>query len=197
MRQLWAADAERLKRVWGGVNGVRFHALLHGADLVDPKNKSRSMSHQHVLAPDERSLETATPIIRQLCTRVAERLRKEEFYCQRLGLDIKWAQNLGHHQDECRFNETQDTHFLLTSLMRLWDAAPRLKPLRVGVTLSDLAPRSAHQPDLFDQPEDANLTDAMDRLNTRFGKGTISFGSAGKPMTSKIAFQRVPTLDEF
>lgn len=197
MRQLWAADAERLKRIWGGINGVRFHALLHAADLPNPKTNSRSMSHQHVLAPDERTLEKATPIIRQLCIRVAERSRSEHFYCQRLSLDIKWVQNLGHHNDECRFRETQETHVLLTKLMRLWDAAPRLKPLRVGVTLDDLAARGTHQPDLFDQTEDANLTVAIDRMNARFGKGTISFGSSAKPMTSKIAFQRVPKLDEF
>ena len=86
---------------------------------------------------------------------------------------------------------------LLPKLMRLWDAPPRLKPLRVGVTLGDLAARGTHQPDLFDQPEDANLTDAIDRMNARFGKGKISFGSSAKPMTSKIAFQRVPKLDEF
>ncbi len=132
MGQLWAADVERLKRIWGGINGVRFHALLHGADLPEPKTKSRSMGHQHVLAPDERTMEKATPIIRQLCTRVAERLRTDNFYCQRLSLDIKWVQNLGHHYDDCRFRETQDTHVLLTSLMRIWDAAPRLKPLRVA-----------------------------------------------------------------
>ena len=86
---------------------------------------------------------------------------------------------------------------LLQKLMRLWDAAPRLKPLRVGVTLGDLTARGTHQPDLFDHPEDANLTVAIDRMNARFGKGTISFGSSAKPMTSKIAFQRVPKLDEF
>jgi DNA polymerase-4 len=197
MAQLWAADVERLKRIWGGINGVRFHALLHGADLPEPKTKSRSMGHQHVLAPDERTMEKATPIIRQLCTRVAERLRTDNFYCQRLSLDIKWVQNLGHHYDDCRFKETQDTHHLLTSLMRMWDAAPRLKPLRVGVTLGDLTESGMHQPDLFDEPEDANLTDAIDRMNARFGKGTIGFGSLAKPMTSKIAFQRVPKLDEF
>ena len=197
MEQLWAADAERLKRIWGGINGVRFHALLHGADLPEPKTKSRSMGHQHVLAPDERTMEKATPIIRQLCTRVAERLRTDNFYCQRLSLDIKWVQNLGHNYDDCRFKETQDTYLLLTSLMRLWDAAPRLKPLRVGVTLGDLTERGLNQPDLFDEPEDARLTGAIDRMNARFGKGTIGFGSLAKPMTSKIAFQRVPKLDEF
>jgi DNA polymerase-4 len=197
MPQLWAADAQRLKRIWGGVNGLRFHALLHGADLPNPKTKSRSMGHQHVLAPDERTLEKATPIIRQLCTRVAQRLRAEEFHCQRLGLDIKWVQNLGSHFDECRFNETQDTHFLLTQLMRLWDAAPKLKPLRVGVTLGDLSPRGVHQPDLFEQPKDGKLTTAIDKMNARFGRGTVTFGATAEPMTSKIAFQRVPKLDEF
>jgi DNA polymerase-4 len=197
MPQLWAADAQHLKRIWGGVNGLRFHALLHGADLLNPKTKSRSMGHQHVLAPDERTLEKATPIIRQLCTRVAQRLRAEEFHCQRLGLDIKWVQNLGSHFDECRFNETQDTHFLLTQLMRLWDAAPKLKPLRVGVTLGDLSPRGVHQPDLFEQPKDGKLTTAIDKMNARFGRGTVTFGATAEPMTSKIAFQRVPKLDEF
>jgi DNA polymerase-4 len=197
MPQLWAADAQRLKRIWGGVNGLRFHALLHGADLPNPKTKSRSMGHQHVLAPDERTLEKATPIIRQLCARVAQRLRTEEFYCQRLGLDIKWVQDLGSHFDECRFKETQDTHFLLTTLMGLWNAAPKLKPLRVGVTLDDLTPRGVHQPDLFDQPKDGKLTTAIDKMNARFGRGTLSFGATADPMTSKIAFQRVPKLDEF
>ena len=197
MPQLWAAEAQRLKRIWGGGNGLRFHALLHGADLPSPANSTRSMGHQHVLAPEERTLQKATPVIRQLLTRVAQRLRTEGFYCKRLGLDIKWTQNLGHHLDECRFKETQDTHFLLTTLMRLWESAPALKPLRVGVVLGDLTPRGVHQPDLFDEPEDANLTKAIDRMNTRFGKGTITFGSSTAPMTSKIAFQRVPKLDEF
>jgi hypothetical protein len=55
--------------------------------------------------------------------------------------------------------------------MRLWESAPALKPLRVGVVLGDLTPRGVHQPDLFDEPEDANLTKAIDRMNTRFRQG--------------------------
>jgi hypothetical protein len=142
-------------------------------------------------------MEKATPVIRQLLVRVAQRLRTEEFYCRRLGLDIKWIQELGHHADECRFKETQDTHFLLNHLMPMWLSAPQLKPLRIGVVLSDLTPKGSHQPDLFEKPEPVKLTAAIDKLNSRFGKGTITFGSSADPMTSKIAFQRVPKLDEF
>jgi DNA polymerase-4 len=194
---LWEADAQALRRVWNGVTGLRFHALLHGADLASPVNPTRSMSHQHVLAPEERTMEKATPVIRQLLVRAAQRLRSDGFYCRRLCLDIKWVQDLGHHFDECRLQETQDTRVLLTSLMRLWAAAPGLKPLRVGIVLTDLAPQATHQPDLFDQPATAGLTTAIDRLNSRYGRGTINYGSSVPEMTSKIAFQRVPKIEEF
>ena len=199
MTQLWAADAARLKRIWGGIVGVRFHAQLHGVDLDAPATLKKSMGHQPVLAPDERTIEKATPIVRQLLVRVALRLRTEGFYCRRLSVDIKWAQDKGHYQDEARFQETRDTPFLLEQLMRLWTLAPQMHaPLRVGVTLSDFAAQDAHQPDLFEAAEQpGNLTSAIDKMNARFGRGTISYGPTGKAMTSKIAFQRVPKLDEF
>lgn len=194
---LWAADAQALRRIWNGITGLRFHALLHGADLTSPVNPTRSMGHQHVLAPDERTIEKATPVIRQLLVRAAQRLRTDGFYCRRLCLDIKWVQDLGHHVDERRFQETQDTRVLLQTLKCLWSAAPGLKPLRIGVVLTDLAPLATHQPDLFDQPEPAKLTTAIDRLNARYGRGTINYGTSILAMGSKISFQRVPKLEEF
>jgi DNA polymerase-4 len=197
MTQLWAADAQRLRKVWGGIVGVRFHAQLHGADIEPPATAKRSISHQHVLSPEERTIERATPIIRQLLVRLAQRLRTDGFYCRRLSVDIKWIQDHGHYADETRINETRDTQFLLDNLMRLWASVPKLKPLRVGVTLSDLVAQDEHQPNLFETPAPANLTNAIDKLNARFGRGTIGYGSAAKPMITKIAFQRVPKLDEF
>lgn len=197
MADLWAADAQHLKRIWNSVVGLRFHALLHGADLPTPINPTRSIGHQHVLSPDERSREKATPVIRQLLARAAQRLRTEGFYCRRLYLEIKWVQNLGYHADESRFKETQDTHFLLTNLMRLWDESPDFKPLRIGIVLADLQPLARHQPDLFDRPKAPNLTRALDALNSRYGRDTVFYGVPKLAMTSKISFSRVPRLGEF
>lgn len=197
MASLWAADAAKLRRVWGGVPGARFHALLHGADLPSPRHPRRSLGHQHVLPPDERRMDRATPVIRQLLSRAAERLRDEGFYCRRLLLDIKWTQELGYYVREQRFRETQDTGFLLKVLMLLWQGAPSLRPLRVGVTLADLTPCEAHQLDLFDRPETGVLPSVLDRLNARYGRGTIAYGAHVPSMTSKIAFQRVPEMKEF
>ena len=197
MAGLWAADAGRLRRVWGGVTGLRFRALLHGADLPSPSHPRRSLGHQHVLPPGERRLDRAAPVIRQLLARAAERLRNEGFYCQRLILDIKWTQELGHHVCEQLFQETQDTGFLLGILMPLWRTAPPLSPLRIGITLADLTPREVHQLDLFDRHAPEALAGAIDKLNVRFGRGTVSYGVNGLRMTSKIAFQRVPGLEEY
>jgi len=196
MADLWQADAALLRRIWGGVMGARFHALLHGIDLPSPTRPRRSMGHQHVLAPETRSLNKAVPIIRQLLSKAATRLRDESFFARRLILDIKWMGHLGYFVQETRFRETQDTRFLLQTLMTMWAKAPDLKPLRVGVTLADLVPAKAHQFDLFERPKNDNLTTALDKLNSKFGRGTIAFGNNTDYITSKIPFNRVPDMKE-
>ncbi len=197
MADLWAADARRLRRVWNGVVGARFHALLHGADLPSPVHPRRSIGHQHVLPPEQRTMARAMPVIRQLLTRAAQRLRHEGFYCRRLMLNVKWLQDLGYYAEERRFRETQDTGFLLRALMPMWHAAPDFKPLRVGVVLADLAAEESHQPDLFDRPKPAALTGAIDKLNEKYGRGTIGYGCSAAELIAKIAFQRVPDMREF
>ena len=193
---LWAADAHVMKRVWGGINGIRFHALLHGGEMEEAHTTpTRSMSHQHVLAPAERSIKAATPTIRQLLIRAAQRLRREDFYCKRLSLDIKWQAG-GHYYADCNFQETQDTTFLLHILADLWGRAPNQRPLRVGVVLQELVPKEKHQPDLFERRKPAGLMTAIDKLNDKFGRGTITYGTEVVGQTSKIAFQRVPGLEE-
>ena len=86
---------------------------------------------------------------------------------------------------------------LLRVLQEIWPEVPDLKPLRIGVALSNLAPKEAHQPDLFEKPRDARLVTAIDELNAKFGKGAISYGAAADDQSSKIAFQRVPKVKEF
>jgi DNA polymerase-4 len=196
MHELWQADDAALRRVWGGVTGARFHALLHGMDLPSPCHPRRSMGHQHVLSPDTRTMAKALMVARQLLAKAAMRLRKENFYARRLMLDIKWTGHLGYFVDELRFRETHDTGFLLQSLTTLWLRAPELKPLRVGVTLADLVPATAHQMDLFDRPRCDHLTQAIDKLNEKYGRGTVAFGNSAAYIASKIPFSHVPDIGE-
>jgi DNA polymerase-4 len=195
---LWNTDAARLRSVWGGVAGAKMHELLHGADIASPKQPRSSISHQHVLAPEERSLHRAAPIVRQLLVRAAQRLREDGFYCRRLTVEVKWLGREGEPWSGKRsFAETQDTRTLLHALQDIWEQVPNKKPLRVGIALSGLAKQEAHQPDLFDKPQDARLVSAIDAVNERFGKGALTYGTAARDQGSKIAFQRVPKVKEF
>ena len=132
-----------------------------------------------------------------LAQKLAREIKNEIHFCRRLAVEVKW---LGRDRElwttSRSFAETQDTAFLLHILQEIWNEVPELKPLRIGVALSGLAPEQAHQPGLFDKPRDARLVTAIDELNARFGKGAITFGAASTNQTSKIAFQRVPRVKE-
>jgi DNA polymerase-4 len=195
---LWKTDAARLRSVWGGVAGAKMHELLHGADIASPQQARSSISHQHVLAPEERSLQLAAPVVRQLLVRAAQRLRDDGFYCRRLSVEVKWLGREGEPWSGKRsFTETQDTRALLHVLQDIWEQVPNKKPLRVGIALSGLAEKDAHQADLFDKPQDARLVSAIDAVNEKFGKGALGYGDAARDQGSKIAFQRVPKVKEF
>ena len=128
--QLWNATPFQLRRVWGGINGLLFHQMLHGVDIQPPSSRFRkSIGHQHVLEPELRTNKGATDFAQHLLTKAAERLRRGDYYCRRLGVHLSWIGDLGGWWDETDFHETRDTGFLLARLEQLWQRVPRYKPL--------------------------------------------------------------------
>jgi DNA polymerase IV len=118
--ELWRASPMRLRRVWGGINGLLFHQMLHGVDIQPPSSRfAKSMGHQHVLEPELRTNDGAANFARHLLTKAAERLRRGDYFCRRLGLHLSWTGDLGGWWDEMSFNETCDTGFLLGCLDQL------------------------------------------------------------------------------
>ena len=200
--QLWEATPFRLRRVWGGINGLLFHQMLHGIDIQPPSSRfAKSMGHQHVLEPELRTREGAQNFARHLLTKAAERLRRGDYYCRRLGLHLSWLSDLGTWWSETDFTETRDTGFLLDRLNRLWTKVPAYKPLSVGVVLLDLLPAAQHQPDLFaDDPKRQRLSPLIDRINDRYGRCAIGFGLLPpdvRGFKGHAAFHRVPDAWEF
>ena len=201
--ELWQASPFQLRRVWGGINGLLFHQMLHGVDIQPPSSRfSKSIGHQHVLEPELRTAKGAHDFALHLLTKAAERLRRGDYYCRRLGLHISWVGDLGGWWDETSFHETRDTGFLLDRLRELWPRAARYKPLSVGVVLLDLVPADYHQPDLFDADSRRRrkLSPLIDRINTRYGRGAIGFGllpPTVRAFSGHAAFRRVPERWEF
>ncbi len=199
---LWQASSNRLRRVWGGINGVLFYQMLHGVDILPPASlHAKSMGHQHVLEPELRTNEGARNFAHHLLTKAAERLRHNDYYCRRLGLNLSWLGDLGSWWDEIDFHETCDTDFLLARLEQLWRRVPPLKPLVVSVVLLGLVPADQHQPDLFAvSPRHQKLSPLIDQINSRYGRHTIGFGLIPprvREFKGHAAFQRVPEDWEF
>jgi DNA polymerase IV len=201
--ELWNATPFQLRRVWGGINGVLFHQMLHGVDIQPPSSRySKSIGHQHVLEPELRTNKGAHSFAQHLLTKAAERLRRGDYYCRRLGVHISWVADLGGWWDETDFLETRDTGFLLARLDELWPRAQRYKPLSVGVVLLDLVPAAMHQPDLFtfDNQRRQKLSPLIDRINDRYGRCAIGFGLLPpevRGFKGHAAFHQVPESWEF
>ena len=149
-----------------------------------------------------RTNDGAANFARHLLTKAAERLRRGDYYCRRLGLHLSWTGDLDGWWDEVSFNETRDTGFLLGCLDQLWPRVPRYKPLSVDVVLLDLVPATQHQPDLFDAASERRqkLSPMIDRINDRYGRCAIGFGLLPPDITAfkgHAAFHRVPEIWEF
>ena len=199
---LMRASRDQLRRVWGGVYGVLYYELLHGADLQFPSSEhTKSIGHQHVLEPELRTIDGARQFAQHLLAKAAERLRHQGYFCCRLGLSLSAAEDWEKFWDESGFHETQDTDFLLARLTQLWQKVPRMNPIKVGIVLLGLVPAAHHQPDLFaDNSRRQKLSPLIDKINRRYGRGAIAFGKPSdqiKQFTGHAAFQRVPEEFEF
>jgi hypothetical protein len=190
-------------QIWGGINGLLFHQMLHGVDIQPPASRfSKSIGHQHALEPELRTKKGAHHLAQHLLTKAAERLRRGDYYCRRLGVHLSWVGDLGGWWDETDFHETRDTGFLLARLEEIWPRVPRNKPLSVGVVLLDLVPADYQQPDLFaaDNDRRQKLSPLVDRINDRYGRCAIGFGLFPpdvRAFKGHAAFHRVPESWEF
>jgi DNA polymerase-4 len=200
VKELYGLSITKMADLWGGVLGERFYRWFRGEDVELAETVHRSLGHQHVLEPEFRTSQGAWMVAKKLLVKAAVRLRKEGYYARRLALNIHFMGG-SYWGKDTKLEETQDTLVLLGALRRLWAILPEGTPFRVSVTFFDLIPKNRHQLSLLVNPARENLGEAMDRLNTKYGKGTVSVGGlleqnqSGAP--TRISFSRVPDLEEF
>ncbi len=202
--QLWAAPRHTLRSIWGGIEGDRFYARLHGMDMDYVTGQTRSLGHQHVLEPHLRTPHGMQRVARDLCLKAAERLRRHGWCCTKMAVGVKMVSPGGYWHQVASVPATQDSAVLTHALQDMFAHMPTThRPLRVGVTLFDLSPVTSVQLDLWAyqaMPARTALMQAVDAVNAKYGKRTLTFGHkqespiAAKP--PKIAFSRVPELWE-
>jgi DNA polymerase-4 len=178
----------------------------------------KSLSHQHVLAPDMRTPEKAWAVAHKLLHKAAMRLRAGGLWASSIGLAIGFAVPRGEKKPvstygvptrgwkgELRLCECQDNQTLIAALSRLWASRPTgaefEHPYFIGVHLNGLVPDRLHTLSLFDGTEDEpsrkRLLAAMDALNNKYGLSTLAPATmltAFKAAPTRIAFHTIPEL---
>jgi DNA polymerase-4 len=219
MEDLMSLDCDQAGGVWGSVLGQMLWHWLQGEDFdMSETEHLKSISHQHVLAPEMRTAEKAWAVAHKLLHKAAMRLRSNELWAGSIGLAVGFAVPRGEKtpvsrfgvptrgwKDEVRLSECQDNQTLIAALSRLWASRPKGAeydhPYFIGVHLNGLVPDALHSLNLFDGTEEeqsrARLVAAMDALNNKYGLSTLAPATmltAFKAAPTRIAFHSIPDL---
>lgn len=222
VEQLYGFSAKHLRALWGSIWGEKMWYLLRGIELPEEKNERRSIGHSHVLAPELRPPAEARLVARRLMVKTASRLRRMEYAARRLALSVRIENGPRLAAEAECTPPARDSFTFLGMLDGLWETLARdigrQRIKKVSVTLSGLETgrEAPAQGDLFSggaalPPEAAaqaqrkkfdRISSAMDDLNRKFGRDTISLGltpaqKQSRDTGTKIAFTRIPDLEEF
>lgn len=199
VEQLCSAPVEKFRLAWGGVEGERYLAKLHGQTLPPLPTRRSTIGHSHVLPPEMRNDESALAVLYRLLHKAAMRLRHYGYYAGSMGLHIR-GQNGEHFSEQTRFAPHADTFKFNHVLAGLWNKRPSHvgRPMKIGVVLSELTEQRCVARDLFEQDRQGEgLSIAMDQINQRFGPNAVHLGAAHRGIGSapmRIAFNHIPEL---
>lgn len=90
IEHLCTLDANQLEEAWESVIGRTWWHWLRGHDVPDRRTRTRSVGHQHVLPPDDRTDDRARAILIRLLNKAASRLRHIGYGAARLSIWIRY-----------------------------------------------------------------------------------------------------------
>lgn len=199
IEQLLSLNEKQMRAIWGGVVGARFYQMLRGVQIDFGQSETKSIGHQHVLPPNERTLFAAKIVAHRLISKAALRLRRAGFMARQMNVYVKFFNEVRWY-DTIGFHETQDTSFFINKFNELYEHVPKNeKPLKVSITLSDFISEKEHQLSFFTSNTGNTLFRVVDEINSKYGRDTVYIGSLHEKLKSaptRIAFSRIPDLDE-
>lgn len=204
VESLCAASVEKLRHLWGGIEGERMWERLRGTEVPLPPKRTGSLGHSHVLPPHLRNPAGAEATLHRLLQKASMRLRAAGFYAGGIHVAAGFT-GRARWSTAATFTETQDTLELTRIVNLLWARRPRTRGCdtihSVGVTLFDLGTAAGHTemlPGIVDNGDRrAGLNAALDHINKKLGKHSVVFGGALGALDYapvRIAFNRIPDL---
>ncbi len=202
VEQLCSLTEKGLIGAWGSIVGRDWWHWLRGLEVEPPPTQTRSIGHEHVLEPALRQDEGARAVMARLVHKAAARARDKALLAGRLNVHVKLLEG-GYWDDRIDLSPpTHDTLRLVGCLVELWDRRSnhgwRGRPLRVGITLSNLEPAAGATQPLFPQDRRlVQLSSAIDRVNRKYGRDSVYLAcmqGVRKAAPMRIAFGALPDM---
>lgn len=212
MAGLWNLAPKQARAIWGGVEGERFWALLHGFALEREPTRRGMFGHSRVLPWNWRSPDCTRDCARLLLAKAARRMRREGYAARALTLSLKSEDGQRWSAEKPLIPACREDHAILAVLNGLFQQARRAYTPRrsksVAVMLHGLVRHDELRNDLFvDAVQQASrdkwerLAELGDSLSARYGRDILTLGLQPQPpggyAGGKIAFGRIPDLADF
>lgn len=213
MKSLLETQPKQMRKLWGNVTGERLWYALHGYEIKAQPSQRGMYGHGRVLPPEMRAQRDAYLCSRILLIKAARRMRRDGYYATTLHIWANYRIAPGKEKgwgSRISLYSANDDSAAITALNALWKQARaklerHYKIIRIGVWFGGLLPADSRQLDMFLNDDAARqkwetLTASMDGLNRRYGRSVITLGpwskKYGKHLGSKIAFTRIPSVED-
>lgn len=198
-----------LRRAFGGVVGNYWHSRLNFGEVDWYKNEYRAMSATRTISPEQRSSrQSLDSLLISLCTRLEQRLVKQDVFCRSVNFFIRYKNNtswdtgirvqqplqdaveIRRHLEERMqaFEQSHDTTILNNQAAQM------------GVTIADFFPAAYIQYNLFENKMQADkVRKTIYQIKDKYGKNIVRKASetiSPNEMVDAIGFGSVKDLYE-
>lgn len=176
--QFFQAEASFLRQKLG-MTGEYWFLKLHGYLIEDnAAGAAKSLSHSHVLSPDQRDWLIAQKVLQSLAEKCGDRLRKNGLMTQQVALSISFLKQ-PTWQNKAKTSAINDNLSLYQLVKKLWRDAPRShQPYKISIWTTNLINQSALQLNLFEPTNKKhNLSQLIDSINLK-SKHKIIYSAA-------------------
>lgn len=175
-----AADSTFLhKVVFRSIVGHYWYLRLRGYEIDAAPTLRRSIGHQYALSRKTSDKTKIARLLMKLCEKTGRRLRKNNLYASGIALYMPYEDRnyFAHsHKVESRLYSTYDIYHAALRLLGQADITADVRG--ISVTVFGLHPWNPEQLNIFQDyrtfAADKRLSDAMDRINSRYGEFVVT-----------------------
>jgi DNA polymerase-4 len=191
---LYHASVYTLKKnVFQSILGYLWYRRLRGWEVDNIEFGTKSFGQDYALGKKTDDPKELTRLLMKLSEKMGRRLRKHGY--QATGIHVGLV-----YDDHTFWHHGHKTSYALYTTRELYQSAKlilEMQPIRkvvvkLMVRCFDLLPNTSSQPTLFDmENKGKNISDALDRVNDRYGEYTImpaSMMDMSKTIVDRIAF---------